>query len=218
MWRTFPVNPERPDLSLLRRAAEALRAGEVIAYPTDTLYGLGVNAADPAALARLFALKGRPPEKPPPLLIGEEDQLGLLAAEVPPRARRLLGRLWPGPLTLIVHGRADLAPSVLGPGAGVGVRLPRHALCQALCREARFPITATSANRSGEPPLREAAAIEEAFGERLALILDAGPLPPPGAEGAEANPSTVVDVRGERPELIREGAVAWEEVLRAAEP
>ncbi|MEE9274339.1 MAG: L-threonylcarbamoyladenylate synthase [bacterium] len=208
MAEIVPVRPQAPDEAALRRAAEALARGAAIALPTDTLYGLCARALDPAALERLFAAKGRGGEKGAPVLIGSPDQLPLLAARTPEGARALIGRLWPGPLTLIFPARDALSPFLTGgEGGGVAVRLPDQALCRRLAAEAG-PFAATSANRPGAPPLRGAGEIAEEFGERIALILDGGALP-------EERPSTLVDVRGAAPVLLREGRAPFDEVLKA---
>lgn len=211
MARRLIVDPGRPEASLLDQAARAIAAGGLIAYPTDTLYGLGADALNERALGKLFALKGRRAGEPIPLIIGSREQLRTLTSSPTRLARRLMDCFWPGPLTLVLEPRGSLSPLITG-GGGVGVRLPRSPIAQGLALRAGTPLTATSANRSGEPPLLEAASIEEAFGAELALILDGGPL---GKEGPPPLPSTVVDARGEEPVLLREGAVAFSEIEEA---
>lgn len=186
-----------------------LRAGGVVALPTETVYGLAVNALNPIALERLFDLKGRSRAKPVAVLIGDRAQLRTLAAAVPPTAERLIAHFWPGPLTLLLPAAPELPAALVGPGGKVGVRVPSHPVALALARAVPFPITATSANPSGTPSLRRAADVAE----RLAraggpdLILDAGELPP-------SLESTVVDLTGAGLAVVRAGAIATEDLLR----
>ncbi len=204
------VHTEAPGEVPLRRAAEALLRGEAVALPTDTLYGLCARALDAQAIERLFAAKGRTEEKGAPVLIGHREHLALLAGPAPARARAVMEALWPGPLTLILPARRGLPPLLTG-GAegGVAVRLPAQTLCRTLALMTG-PFAATSANRPGEPPLCDASGIAARFAGKISLILDGGPL-------GETLPSTVVDARGDRPLLVRQGAVPLEAVLRAWE-
>jgi L-threonylcarbamoyladenylate synthase len=180
-------------------AARALARGEIVAFATESSYGLGVDARAPAALERLFALKGRGPQKPPPLLVADEAMVALLAARVPPRARALMARFWPGLLTLVLPARDDL-PTALVHDGGVGVRRSAHPSASALVRAFGAPITATSANRSGEAPAHTAAEARALFGAAL-HVLDGGP-----AGGAA--PSTVVRVADDGTlEILRAGAI-----------
>ena len=208
MAEILSVHPAKPDEETLRRAGEVLLQGEVAALPTDTVYGLCARALDDEAIERLYRAKGRTEEKGAPVIIGHAGQLALLAEPLPPRARALTEALWPGPLTFILHARPGL-PSRLtgGPGGGVAVRLPAQNLCRALALIAG-PFAATSANRPGEPPLRDASAVAIRFGPRIALVLD-------GGHAGNAPASTVADLRGERPALIRKGGVSFDAVLRA---
>lgn len=201
----IPVSMDAPEREKLRRAAEALKRGKCIAAPTDTLYGLCARALDREAIGRLFAVKGRTGKKGAPVLIGLFTQLYLLSDRIPGPAQRVAHKLWPGPLTLIFPAKPHLSHALCGDG--VAVRLPGQALCRALALWAG-PFAATSANLPGERPLESAQKVEEIFGEKLALILDGGSL--------EADtPSTIVDVRGEAPLLIREGPVAFSDVESA---
>jgi L-threonylcarbamoyladenylate synthase len=140
----------------LDAAVAALRRGEVVAFPTESSFGLAVDALSPVALERLFALKAREPGKPPPLLVADRAMVDRLAARVPAHAATLIERFWPGPLTLVLPARADLPEALVSVG-GVGMRCSPHATAQALVQAFGGPITATSANRSGEPPAMDAA-------------------------------------------------------------
>jgi L-threonylcarbamoyladenylate synthase len=192
----------------VRAAAEALRRGGVVAYPTETFYGLGALAADGAAVERLVRAKGRPDGKPLPLLAAGLDQVDALA-DLPPLARRLAAAFWPGPLTLVVPARPGLHPAITGGTGTVGVRITSSPVAAALARQAGGALVATSANLAGEPPAATPAALDPALVARLDLVLDGGPAP-----GGLA--STVVAVEGERLRLLRAGAIPVDRVAEVA--
>ena len=204
----LPVDRLVPDPDVVRRAARLLADGGVVAYPTDTLYGLAVDPRRADAVERLFRAKGRPAAMAVPLIAADMGQIARDAGRFTPLARALAGRFWPGPLTLVVAASAALNPRLLGGGTTVAVRVPDHAVARALAAALGHPVTATSANRSGAPPATTAAAAAEAVGRHLACALDAGP-----AEGT--TPSTIVDARGPAPMLLRPGAVEWDHVLNS---
>jgi L-threonylcarbamoyladenylate synthase len=169
-------------------AAAAIARGEVVAYPTETFYGLGVDPRRPAALQRLLELKGREERDKPLLLLaaGLEDLAPWVGA-LPPGFDRLAARFWPGPLTLVVPAAIGIAAPLLGPSGGIAVRLTPHPLARRLIRACGTAITGTSANHSGEPPARTAAAVAEAFGGARVHVLDGGETP----GGA---PSTIIEL------------------------
>ncbi|HJP89678.1 MAG TPA: L-threonylcarbamoyladenylate synthase [Candidatus Limnocylindrales bacterium] len=187
-------------------AIRVLRAGGVVAIPTDTVYGIGVALDTPGGIERLFAAKQRPPDKAIALLLADVEQASAIG-DLTPAAQALARAFWPGGLTLVVPRREDvplpaaLTGGALAPGAipTVGLRVPDHDAPRSLAR-ALGPLPTTSANRSGEPELRDADAIEAELGGALDLVLDGGP-----ATGGPA--STVVDCTGERPVIRREGAI-----------
>jgi len=188
--------------------AEAVRdrlaSGDIVALPTDTFYALAADPFSEAALKRLFDLKQRAAQKPVLVLVAGPEMLPLVCREVPGQALPLMERFWPGPLTLILPARPGL-PDLLTGGTGtVGVRQPRQAMVCRLLARLGFPVTGTSANRSGGPPLSRAEAVAREF-EELPLILDAGPCP----GGA---PSTIVDVSRDPPRLVRPGAIPAETI------
>jgi L-threonylcarbamoyladenylate synthase len=182
-------------------AVAVLRAGGVIALPTDTVYGLGVALPTPGGIERLFHVKRRPPERGIVLLLADPAQMSELAI-VTPAAEALAAALWPGGLTLILEQRPDVTlPAVLTGGATtIGLRVPDHDAPRALAR-ALGPLPVTSANVSGQPEAPDAPAILGQLGDAIDLILDGGP-----ATGGPA--STVVDVTGERIRILRPGAVS----------
>lgn len=199
------VDADRIDLLLLDDAVRAVRAGGVIALPTDTLYGLGADPSQVGAVARLFAIKGRTAERALPLIAADAEQVAARLGVLPRLADRLARRFWPGPLTLLVRAPAWLAPFVSGGTGKVGVRVPAHAVARALCAACGLPLTATSANVSGAAPSADPDDIERVLGARIDVLVDAG-VTPGGA------PSTIVDVTGEVPVLVRAGAIAWTEI------
>jgi L-threonylcarbamoyladenylate synthase len=183
------------DVSL---AATALARGEIVAYPTETFYGLGVAARHPEALASLLTLKGRDAEKGLSLLVVGEEMLMEVVAEVSPRARALIEAHWPGPLTLALPARAGLPPALVRDGF-VAVRESPHPLARALVSALGAPLTATSANPAGAAPPTTAEGVRGYFGERL-FVLDGGETP-------GGLPSTLARVRGDEVEILRAGAL-----------
>lgn len=202
------VDAREPESDRIRRAAAIIRGGGVAAVPTDTLYGLAVNPFDADAVSRLFGVKSRSQERALPLVAADAEQVRAALGVLPPLGQQLAERFWPGPLTLVVPAPAALAPDVTGGGGTVGVRVPAHAVIRALCAAAGVPLTATSANISGEPPTADPDRVADALADRIDVLVDAGPTP-----GGPA--STIVDVTGTAPRLIRAGAVEWEAVLAA---
>ena len=196
----------------VRVAAEALGRGEVIAFPTDTVYGVAANATDPEAVQRLFAAKGRPADKPLPILLADRDDLDDVAAPVS-EAGKLLARLWPGPLTLVLSLAADagICAEVTAGLDTIGVRVPDHDLARAVLKAAKFPVAVTSANLSGEREAMSAEQVAEALGDSVSLILDGG-----RCHGGV--PSTVVDVTVSPPAILREGAIPMSVVIGIAIP
>ena len=188
-------------------AVAALRRGEVIAYPTDTLYGVGGNALDAGAARRTYEAKGRPAGKGFPVLLAEAAEAERLAAEWPAQARRLAASYWPGALTLVVRGRPEV-PEETRTGETVALRVPGYEPLRAVIRAAGCPLIGTSANRSGEPAALTAAEAAAAVGDHVALVLDGG-----RTGGA---PSTVVVVGGDGLRVVREGAIPAAEIEAAA--
>jgi L-threonylcarbamoyladenylate synthase len=182
----------------IARAAAALARGEVVAYPTETFYGLGADALAPGALDRLLDVKGNRAEKAISVLIAGPEMLEALVADVSPLARRLMAAHWPGALTLVLPARPAL-PEVLVSDGFIAVRESPHSVARGLVAALGRPVTATSANRSGEPPPTTAEAARAAL-RGACDVLDGGATP----GGA---PSTLVRVRGDKLEILRQGAV-----------
>ncbi|MGI8491817.1 MAG: L-threonylcarbamoyladenylate synthase [Acidimicrobiales bacterium] len=187
-----------PEPATLQAAADALRGGLVVGLPTDTVYGVAVAPGVAGATGALFALKGRPRTAELPVLVAGEEQLAGLVAEWPAVARRLVERHWPGPLTIVLRRRPELAWDLGGDGTTIGVRCPDHPVAMSLCRIAG-PLATTSANRHGQPPVTTAAGLLRAL-PGIGLVIDGGP-----CEGA---PSTVVDCTTKVPKVLRAGRLS----------
>ena len=200
------VDAASPDVKLLEQAAAAIIEGGVVGMPTDTLYGLAADPFNEAAVARIFTAKGRAVELALPLVAADVDQVAESIGALPPIAAALAGRFWPGPLTLLLPAPARMAAAVSGGTGRVGVRVPAHAVTTGLCRASARPLTATSANLSGQPPSSDPGEVAAALDGRIDLLLDAGRTP-------GGPPSTIVDVTGALPTLVRSGAVPWERIL-----
>jgi len=195
-----PANP-----GSIERAGELLRAGHLVAFPTETVYGLGANALDPRAVARIFEVKGRPAFDPLIVHVLDESMLAEVAAGVPELARRLIDRFWPGPLTLVIDKSAAVPTLVTAGLDTVAVRSPAHPVARALLAAARVPVAAPSANRFGGLSPTRAEHVASQLGERVDCILDAGP----SEHGVE---STIVLIAAERPALLRHGAIPSEAI------
>ena len=194
------IDPAAPQPDRIARAAAVLRAGGLVAFPTETVYGLGANALDAAAVARIFTAKGRPPTNPLIVHVAEPAQVAHVVAAWPATAARLAERFWPGPLTLVLPRRAAVPDVVTGGGSTVAVRVPAHPVALALLRAAALPLAAPSANRSTELSPTRAEHVLRGLDGRIDLLLDAGPT----AGGIE---STVVDLTAAPPRLLRPGLV-----------
>lgn len=176
-----------PHADVIRAAVAALERGEVVCLPTESSYGLAADLRAPAALARVTELKrGRPADSPFPLVAGSVEDARALARTWPAEADRLAALYWPGPLTLVVPARPELPAEVVGHGGGVGVRVSSHPIARALARALGRPISATSANRAGEPPATTLDEARAVFGAELSIYLDGG--------RCDGVPSTVVVV------------------------
>jgi len=204
MLRVDPASCQPADLA---PAVEWLRSGGVVAFPTETFYGLAVDPVSASAVSALVDLKGRAADAALPLIAGTLDQvraIGTLGA----LDERLAGAFWPGPLTLVVTARDPFASGVAAADGAVAIRVPGHPVARALAVAWGRPLTATSANRSGLPPARRAADLVDLADDARVMVIDGGDTP-------GGRPSTIVDARGERPRLIRDGAVPWGRVLES---
>jgi L-threonylcarbamoyladenylate synthase len=211
MTQYLAVDAEHPEPEIIAAAAAVIRDGGTVAFPTETVYGLGANGLDPEAVEKIYLAKGRPPRKPLILLVASIEQAKSLAGTWPDEAERLAARFWPGPLTLILP-RAPVVPDVVTAGLpGVALRLSSHPVALALIGQCGLPITAPSANTSGRPSPTLAEQVRADLDGRIDMVLDGGATP----AGAE---STILDLSRERPVLLRLGCVnrdSLEQVLGA---
>lgn len=204
----IPVERDRPAPDTVRRAAAAIRRGALVAAPTDTLYGLLADALNPQAVGKLFHAKGRPESKPILLLIDSFDALSGIVGTLPAAFAPLAERFWPGPLTMVLPAGSRV-PEAVSAGTGtVAVRLPRSSLVRDLARRAKCPLTGTSANRSGKVGARSGTEVARQLGNRVRLVLDAGPVSRP-------EPSTILDLCSDEPRILRPGRVCLPEIQRA---
>ncbi len=204
MTETRLIPATQPDA--IEQALRILRAGGLAAFPTDTVYGVGALAFDGPAVESIYAAKDRPVEKAIPILIADADDLDKVAVDVPPMARILAARFWPGPLTLVVPKQPTL-PEAISATTTVAVRIPDHPVARALLRAAG-PMAVTSANLSGQPSPVSAEEVMRQLNGRIPLVLDGG-VTPGGV------PSTLVDCLGAEPVLLREGPLTKEQILAA---
>jgi L-threonylcarbamoyladenylate synthase len=200
LTEVIKVDPEHPDDEALNKLAEAVLRGGVVAFPTDTLYGLGCSLFDVAAVELVARLKRRDPSLAVISLIPEPDQVYGLAAEVNDIAEKLIAQHWPGPLSLIFRAAPIVPARVRGAGGTVALRCPRDTLCSRILERIGGPVVSSSANLSGQRPAETAEEVVRIFGNQLDLVLDGG------ARHGDT-PSTLVDVSGTRPRLLRRGAV-----------
>jgi L-threonylcarbamoyladenylate synthase len=205
------VDPDAPEPEILARAAALLRRGGLVAFPTETVYGLGANALDGAAVARIFAAKGRPANNPLIVHVAETGEAVHLTAGWPEVAARLAERFWPGPLTLVLPKHRVVPDLVTAGGPTVAVRMPAHPVARGLIRAAGLAIAAPSANRSALLSPTRAEHVLRSLDGRIDLVLDGGPTP----GGLE---STVLDVTGTPPRLLRPGLVTPEEIEAVVGP
>ena len=188
-------------------AIAALRRGDVIVFPTETLYGLGADALNSRAVEQVFQLKGRDPLNPIPVLVADREMLHAVVAEVPEAAQKLIRRFWPGPLTLVLPARKEIPKPLCNPSGGVGVRISSQAIATTLVNALGRSLTATSANPSGKEPARTVEEAKMYFGDQIEIFVNGGKL-------TAKTGSTVVEVMRERIKIIREGEIDAAELRR----
>lgn len=192
----------------IERAGEVIRGGGLVAFPTETVYGLAADVFNEQAVARVFEVKGRPANNPLPVQIASKDDLPRLVLEVPGIAERLMEKFWPGPLTLVLRASPEVLELVTAGTGKIGIRMPDHPVALALIRAAGTPIVAPSANSSGQPPPTTAEEVLEYLNGKIELVLDAGPTMLKVA-------STVVDVTESPPRIFRLGSISEEELQKS---
>lgn len=202
------VSPDNPEQAHIERAVELLWRGEVVAIPTDTLYGLSADPYNLAAVASIYRIKGRPERKALPILIAEPEQARDLASELTDVFFQLAEKFWPGALTIVVDASSRLPFKVTGHTGRIALRVPAAKIPCAVIRQFNRPVTGTSANLSGREPCHSAAEVAYQVGDQLPLILD-------GGETGGSLPSTVVDVRGDKWRILRDGPVHESDIREA---
>lgn len=203
--RIIKLDPQQPEAAIIAQAVAALRAGQVLVYLTDTMYGLGVDPRRIEAVARLYALKQRAPQKAIPLIAGNQELLAGWIQDFPPLAEKLAEHFWPGPLTMIFHAH-EQAPEQLSAGTKkIAVRVPDSVLARELSLQLGAPITSTSANLSGDAAVLGVDEISAQLGHEIDVILDSGAV-------INTSPSTIIDVTVAPPRLVRQGVIAQQAV------
>jgi L-threonylcarbamoyladenylate synthase len=206
--KRLTISPDHLDARMLASAADILRAGGLVVFPTDTFYGLAADPRRRDAVSRVFDVKGRSSSAALPLIAADIDQVRAAATSLSGPTLALASAFWPGPLTLIVEAAPSIVEGVHGGTGTVAIRVPGHAVARELAAQLGYPVVATSANRSGEPAMATADAAASAVGDAVDLVIDGGATP--------GNvPSTIVDARGAVPILLRQGAVPFSSVLEA---
>jgi L-threonylcarbamoyladenylate synthase len=206
MPRIYNISPDHPRPDIIHAAAAAIRDSGVIIMPTRGLYGLGGEALNESVVSRIFSIKSRPLGKPLLVLISRLEMLADVVVDIPPMASYLMDAFWPGKMTMVMEGRKGLPKGLCSDTNRVGVRWVAHPVTSALVDAVGSPITGTSANLSGSKGSADISTIDTRVTASVDMVLNAGPL-----EGGPG--STVVDVIGERPEILREGAVKTSEVM-----
>ncbi len=206
----FPTTTDDELEAAIDAASLAVRRGELVVFPTDTVYGVGADAFDPEAVQRLLDAKGRGRDMPPPVLVSASTTLDALAVNVPGWARALVAEFWPGPLTLVCHQQASLQWDLGETRGTVALRMPDDEIALAVL-ERTGPLAVSSANVTGRPAAHDADEAETMLGDAVSVIIDSGPT-------GGADPSTIVDATGDRGRILRRGALAIEELNAVLEP
>ncbi len=198
--RVIKINPPVVELGKIKSIAQFLKKPGVMAFPTDTFYGLGTDCFSPDEIRRIYRIKKRRMEKPIPLMIAEVEEAKKVASEIPRLFWSLAEEFWPGPLTLVLKASPALPPELLGHSQAIGVRIPAVPWLRELVRQTGFPLTATSANVSGEKEINHPEKIKDIFWGKVDLIVD-------GGKTSGTRPSTVLDMTSEKPRVLREGMI-----------
>ena len=205
--KVLKINPRKPNLVQIKQASRIIKSGKLVAFPTETVYGLGANALDSSAVKKIFDVKGRPSDNPLIIHISDIADLGILSECIPERAFELIDKFWPGPLTLVLK-KSKIVPRIITGGLDtVAIRMPENKIAQKLIEQAGTPIAAPSANIAGKPsPTAVNHVIEDLYG-KISMIIDGGPT----KIGIE---STVIDLSRKTPMLLRPGGVTLEQLQK----
>jgi L-threonylcarbamoyladenylate synthase len=203
-------SPKKPPEDF-EKALAALTRGDVIVFPTETLYGLGADALNGQAVEKVFQLKGRDPNNPIPVIVADPAMVEVLVAAIPATAKALMQRFWPGPLTLVLPARSGIPAPLVNAAGGVGVRISSQPIATQLAASLGRPLTATSANPSGKEPARTVAEARNYFSETIEIFLDGGEL-------ESKTGSTVAEVLDSGIRIIREGEISAAALAHAIAP
>ena len=209
MREVLKIDRQRPDESVIAEASSILRAGGVVAYPTETFYGLGADGQIEDAVKKIFLIKGRNFKNPISVIIGDANDVKGLVEEIPEFALPLMERFWPGALTIIFKASPDVSPLLTAGTGKIGIRLSNHPVATALAKKLGHPITATSANLSGKDECTRADEVIQAIGDQIDAVIDGGQTP--GGSG-----STIIDVTTDPPAILREGVIPKYELTNSA--
>lgn len=202
------IDPVNPDSTLIERAAKDLREGRIMAFPTETFYGLGTDAGNETAIKKIFTIKGRNFHNPIPIVIGTLEELDGLVEEIPEAAQRLIRIFWPGPLTLVFRASKEVSPQLTANTGLIGIRISSHPIARMLAQALGAPLTATSANLSGKTECTTAQEVAQAIGPLIDGIIDGDRTP--GQKG-----STVVSIAVSPPQILRVGVITENEIRKA---
>ncbi|MBI2343087.1 MAG: threonylcarbamoyl-AMP synthase [Deltaproteobacteria bacterium] len=207
MTEILHIHPRAPEEDLIEQAVDFLRNGHVVAYPTETFYGLGVDFSNERAIKRLYELKRRDQGLPIALLVADMPMLAHCVTAIPDPARLMMRRFWPGPLTICFSAAETISRSLTTNTGKIGIRISSHPIATAMVRQFGRPMTTTSANLSGYPPSLEVRHVRRYFQDRIDCIVD-------GGECIASRGSTVIDIADETMAIIREGAVPSDDVIK----
>ncbi|HPG38654.1 MAG TPA: L-threonylcarbamoyladenylate synthase [bacterium] len=200
MNNIITINKKSPEPELIFRAAKILQKGGVIAYPTETVYGIGCNIFDDKAVNRIYTIKQRDKGKALIVIAADIIQISDIVESIPEEAEKLIENFWPGPLTIVFETSSTLKEFPFGKSKTIAIRIPDNPICLSLLKISGFPIVSTSANISGQPSATKAQQVFDQFGSELDLIID-------GGEALTSQPSTVIDITKTPPRILREGAI-----------
>lgn len=206
MSRTIQIDGDNPDPAAIDEVVQAVRQGVIVAYPTETFYGLGVDVTNEYAIKRLFDLKRRDYGNPIAIIVSDRNMLQEVVTQIPTHAEPLIEKYWPGPLTILFSSSAMISKALTTNTGKIGIRISSHPVAEAITRRLGKPLTTTSANLTGFPPSFEVNHIKNYFGEKIDLVVDSGTL-------YSSRGSTVVDVSDEKLVVIREGDIAADDIF-----
>ena len=207
--KVIKINPQYPNQAVISKIANLLKKGKLVIFPTETVYGLGADALNPAAVKKIFRVKRRPKNKPLLILIAKNSDLRKVAKNIPKSAFRLMKEFWPGPLTLILEKRKRISKALTGGKENIAVRISSHPVARAIARALNRPITAPSANISGKKPHRRASKLISEFRniQEIEALVDAGATP-------IGKPSTILDLTKKPPTILRAGSITKKQIAK----